>query len=85
MVRATDWELVDWGSILGLGKIFDPWICLNESFQSGLIAVQKLDLNDLLHSFIHIYQIENQVTKKTQLSVKKNYSCKVNTTLINMI
>jgi len=32
MVRATDWELWDWGSIPGLGKIFDPWICLNESF-----------------------------------------------------
>jgi len=25
-------ELGDWGSIPGLGKIFDPWICLNLSF-----------------------------------------------------
>jgi len=29
MVRATDEELGDWGSIPGLGKIFDPWIGLN--------------------------------------------------------
>jgi len=32
MVTATDWELGDWGSILGLMIIFDFWICPNLLF-----------------------------------------------------
>jgi len=31
-VRASDGELGEWGSIPSLGKIFDPWIRLDESF-----------------------------------------------------
>jgi len=32
MARASDWSLGDWALIPSLGKIFDPLICLNESF-----------------------------------------------------
>jgi len=40
MVRATDRELGDWGSIPALSKIFDPGFALINHFYEMIISVR---------------------------------------------
>jgi len=87
IVRATGWDMGDWGSIPGLGEIFDPWICLNESFPvDDYLSQDWLLCRDLIRMVLFDSHLSNWKSSdyKTRLSVKKN-RCKVNTTLTNMI
>jgi len=84
MVRATDWELGDLGSIPGLGKIFDPLICLNYSFlvddylsQDWLLCRNLIRIISYTHlsnwkssDYIrHNFQSKRTVVKSTLLSL----------------